>query len=817
MRLRAIAGRRHNTWKRAGREFMNSSKIGACLGLCLAWAPLLHAAGNGVFGSSGAGLELQIPATPPPSLNPYRTLLDRYCAGCHNRQLKTAGVELDDLDLTRVGDDAPVWEKVVRQLRTGVMPPQGMPRPPAEDRSAFSSWLESALDRAAEANPDPGRPASYRLTRTQYANAIRDLLALEVDGPSLLPPDDPAFGFDNVADSLSFSPLLLERYLSAARKISRLAVGDPTMQPAAATYTTSPLAVQSGRMSEELPFGSGGGLAIRHRFPLDGEYVMTISLQRRRTSRTRQLDVRLDGKRLRLIRLDGQDGRSAYGQPASPDLTVRFPAGAGARTVGVSFLGRAPAPEGMGPARLPVGSLRGGFSDWGVRSVRIDGPFRVQGPGDTPSRRQIFICRPLSVEESDELDCARRILANLARRAFRRPVTNSDIDPLLEFYRQGRSRGNFDAGIQSALERILVDPEFLFRVERDPPAAAPSAAFNLGDLDLASRLSFFLWSSAPDEVLLEAAIAGKLNDPPVLEDQVRRMLADPRSGTLVTNFATQWLHLRNLRAVTPDENRHPEWDDNLREALRRETELFLQSQLVRDRSVTELLDAGYTFVNERLARHYGIPHVYGTRFRRVDLDDERRRGLLGQASVLTVTSYATRTSPVLRGKWLLENILGTKVPPPPADVPELPDHGEAARPASLRQRMEQHSSNPACSSCHRLMDPLGFALENFDAIGRWRDRGQDGVPIDPLATLPDGTTIHGPADLRSLILSRRREFVENLTGKLLTFAVGRGVEHYDMPAIREIMRQAAPSNYRWSALILGIVKSRPFRMKRSAP
>ena len=796
---------------------MNSRIIAACLGLALAGPPHPHAAGKGVPGSPGAKLGQQVPTPGPASGSPYRNLLDRYCVNCHNQQLKTAGIEFDTMDLARAGDDAAVWEKVVRQLGTGMMPPQGMPRPPAEDRAAFGSWLESTLDRAAEADPDPGRPGVYRLTRTQYANAIRDLLALEIDGPSMLPPDDPAFGFDNVADSLSFSPLLLERYLSAARKISRLAVGDATMQPAAATYTPSPLAVQSGRMSEELPFGSGGGLAIRHHFPLDGEYVLTISLQRRRTSRARQLDVRLDGKRLRLIRLDGQDGRSAYGQPAAPDLTVRFPTEAGTRTVGVSFLRRAPAPEGLGPARLPVGSLRGGYSDWGVRSLRIDGPFRAEGPGDTSSRRLIFICRPLSTEATGELDCARRILANLARRAYRRPVTNGDVDPLIEFYREGRNQGGFDAGIQSALERILVDPEFLFRVERDPPAAAPSTAFNLGDLDLASRLSFFLWSSVPDEELLEAAIAGKLGDPPVLEDQVRRMLADPRSRSLVTNFATQWLHLRNLRAVTPDENRYPEWDDNLRAALRRETELFLESQLVQDRSVTELLDAGYTFVNERLARHYGIPHVYGNRFRRVDLDDDRRRGLLGQGSVLTVTSYATRTSPVLRGKWLLENVLGTRVPPPPADVPELPEHGEAARPASLRQRMEQHSRNPACSSCHRLMDPLGFALENFDAIGRWRDRSLDGVPIDSLATLPDGTAIRGPADLRSVILSRRREFVETLTGKLLTYAVGRGLEPYDMPAIREIMREAAPSNYRWSALILGIVKSRPFRMKRSAP
>ncbi len=744
-------------------------------------------------------------------------LLDRYCVSCHNRQLKTAGVEFDHLDLTRVGDDVAAWEKVVRQLRTGVMPPEGMPRPPAKDRSAFRLWLESKLDRAAESDPNPGRPAPYRLTRTQYANSIRDLLALEIDGPSLLPPDDLAYGFDIISDTLSFSPLLLERYLAAARKISRLAVGDPTLGPAAATYATSPLAVQSGRMSEELPFGSGGGLAIRHHFPLNGEYVLTISLQRRRTSQARELDVRLDGKRLRLIRLDAYDRSSAYGQPAGADPTVRFPAGAGTRTVGVSFLQRTPAPEGLGPARLPVGSLRGGYSDWGVRSLRIDGPIRVQGSGDTPSRRRIFVCRPLSAGEADELDCARRILANLTRRAYRRPVTNDDVDPLLEFYREGRSRGGFDAGIQSALERILVDPEFLFRVERDPATAAPSTAFDLGALDLASRLSFFLWSSVPDEELLEAATAGNLSDPGELEVQVRRMLADVRSRSLVTNFASQWLHLRNIRAVTPNENRYPEWDDNLREALRQETELFLESQLRNDRSVTGLLDADYTFVNERLARHYGLPRVYGNHFRRVNLKDERRRGLLGQGSILTVTSYATRTSPVLRGKWLLGNILGTRVPPPPADVPELPEPGEVERPTSTRNLMEQHSSNPACSSCHRLMDPLGFALENFDAIGRWRDRDHGDFPIDAKATLPDGTKVQGPADLRNLVLSRRREFIETLTGKLLTYAVGRGLEPYDMPAIREIMRDAAPSNYRWSDLILGIVKSRPFRMKRSRP
>ncbi len=570
-------------------------------------------------------------------------------------------------------------------------------------------------------------------------------------------------------------------------------------------------------MSEELPFGSGGGLAIRHHFPLDAEYVLEVGLQRRRVRSPRHLDIRLDGKRIKLIALEGGDGSSAYGQPVAENPRVHFQAKAGTRILGVSFLQSASVAEGVRPARVPVGSLRGGFTDWGVASVQIDGPYHAQGPGETPSRQRIFVCHPASSQDEAELTCAKEILSTLARRAYRRPVAEDDVLTLLKFYREGRSQGNFDTGIQSAVERILVDPEFLFRIQHEPATSEPSVAFYLSDVELATRLSFFLWSSIPDDELLGVAVGGKLKDPGVLEYQVGRMMADARSNALVSNFAAQWLHLRNLRSVTPDVNRYPEWDDNLREALQRETELFVGSQLRQDRSLVDLLASSQTFVNERLARHYGIPNVYGGRFRQVSFSDGRRGGLLGQGSILTVTSYANRTSPVLRGKWLLENILGTPVPPPPADVPELSEDSERDKPVTLRERLEQHTKSPACSSCHSRMDPLGFALENFDAIGRWRTLDEDKKPIHTLATLPDGTTFEGPIELRNLLLSRRHEFVANTTRKLLTYAIGRGIEYYDQPTVRGIMREAAPSDYRWSSIILGIAKSLPFQMKRSRP
>ena len=796
---------------------MNSKTVLGCMGIALAAAVYLHAVEPGVAKGTAARPKLQSFALRSPPVSSPRALLDRYCVGCHNKGLQTAGLELDSIDIAEVGDNAEVWEKVVEKLRTRAMPPSGSARPDEASYEAFGSWLEAALDAEAETDPNPGRPAIHRLNRTEYANAIRDLLALEIDSRSLLPADDLGYGFDNIADTLSFSPLLLERYLSAAKKISRLAIGDPSIAPALETYQVSPLLVQDGRMSEELPFGSGGGLAIRHHFPLDGEYVLEIGLQRRRVRQPRQLDVRLDGKRIKLIKLEGGDRSSEYGKPVEGNPQIRFSARAGTRVVGVSFLQTASVPEGVRPARVPVGSLRGGSTDWGVSSVQIGGPYHARGPGETPSRQRIFVCRPASGQEPAEEECAQQILSSLARRAYRRPVTSDDVLTLLRFYRAGRSRGDFETGIQSAVERILVDPEFLFRIEHEPATAGPSAAFQLSDVELASRLSFFLWSSIPDDELLEVAVDGKLKNPAVLEDQVRRMLADARSNSLVRNFAAQWLHLRNLRAVTPDVNRYPEWDDNLREALQRETELFVGSQLRQDRSMVDLLASNYTFVDERLARHYGIPNVYGSRFRQVSFSDGRRGGLVGQGSILTVTSYANRTSPVLRGKWLLENILGTPVPPPPAAVPELSESGQAGKPASLRERMEQHTKNPACASCHSRMDPLGFALENFDAIGRWRTLDEDGTAIVASASLPDGTTFQGPVELRELLLNRRQEFVKTVIRKLLTYAVGRGIEYYDLPAVRTIMREAAPSDYRWSSIILGIAKSPPFQMKRSRP
>ena len=741
----------------------------------------------------------------------YRATLDRYCVTCHNARLRTANLNLDGVDLEQLSTDAVVWEKVVQKLRTGAMPPARRPRPDPETYEAFASWLEAGLDRVAAAKPNPGRPALHRLNRAEYRNAIRDLLAVEIETRSLLPADDIAFGFDNIADALAFSPGLLERYLLAARKISRVAIGDPTMQPDVETYSVSKYLVQDRRMSEELPFGTRGGMAIRHVFPVDGSYVLRIHLTSRRFGPGATLDVRLDGARVALVALgDSMAGVATGRANRTPDGAVEIPvsAKAGPRLVAVAFARIPSAPEGLAPVQLPVGSIS--FRQRGLQSVEITGPHDVAGVGDSPSRRRIFVCHPTS--PSEEQPCARRILQSLARRAYRRPIGRTDVEPLMGLYEAGRHTDGFDVGIRRALEGILVDPEFLFRIERDPPGVAPGKAYRLSDLELASRLSFFLWSSIPDDELLDQAAAGHLAESSVLEQQVRRMLADARAGALVDNFASQWLHLRNMRAVTPDVRAFPEFDDNLRDAFEQETRLFVGSQLDADRSVVELLTADYTFVNERLAQHYAIPNVYGSHFRRVTVTDEARRGLLGHGSILTVTSFATRTSPVVRGKWLLENILGAPPPPPPPDVPELEGDGPAETPRSMRERMEHHRANPVCASCHARMDPLGFALENFDAIGKWRTTEHE-TPIDASGTLPDGTAFDGPAQLRRVLERRGEEFVSTVTSKLLTYALGRGVEHYDMPAIRTIVRDAAADDYRWSSIMLGIVKSTPFQMR----
>jgi hypothetical protein len=824
-------------------------------------------------------------------LSSHRDVLDKYCVTCHNEKLRVAGLTLDTIDVDNVSAGAQVWEKVIRKLRMGAMPPPGRPRPDRGTYDALASWLETEIDRAAVARPEPGRTESvHRLNRAEYQNAIRDLLAMEIDVAALLPADDAdQHGFDNMADVLSVSPALMERYLSAARKISRLAVGLPPAGPVVEMHRLSLLLYQDDHLSEDLPFGSRGGVAIRHYFPVDGEYDLKIRLQRNYVEYVRglgtphELEIRVDGVRIKQFTVGGEaKGTPApasyagniFGLPeweqyalnADAGLEVRVRAKAGPRLVAVSFVKKQWEPEGVLQPRqtgFPLAINERGDENPAVETVTIGGPYTVDGPGDTPSRQRIFVCRPdpipspqrsplrgegaRSAGEGD--DCARTILSSLARRAYRRPVADGDIRTLLAFYKVSRSKGalrqasperrssfdqaqddrsrraqdvvsqsshDFDAGIQLALQRMLADPDFLFRIEQDPENVPPATAYRLSDLDLASRLSFFLWSSIPDDELLDLAARGKLKHPKVLGQQVRRMIADARSKALVDNFAGQWLVLRNVRDVFPDPSVFADFDENLREAFRRETELFLESQLRGDRSVVDVLNADYTFVNERLARHYGIPNVYGNRFRRVTFTSDRRGGVLGHGSILTLTSYPNRTSPVLRGKWILENLLGTPPPPPPPDVPALPDRGEAGRPASVRERLEQHRKNPTCAVCHSQMDPLGFALENFDAIGRWRTTGEGRLPIDASGALPDGSQFDGLAGLRALLVGHREQFVETVIEKLLSYAVGRGVEYYDRPAIRKIAREAAASDYRWSSIILGIVKSAPFQMRRSA-
>ena len=738
-----------------------------------------------------------------------RAVLDRYCVTCHNERVRTGGLVLepDAVDPSDVGRDAAVWEKVVRKLRTGMMPPSPRPRPNQETYASLVSYLETELDRVAAVNPKPGRPTVQRLNRTEYVNAVRDLLALEVDGRSLLPADESGYGFDNIGDVLSVSPGLMERYLLAAAKVSRRAIGDPTLREVITTYPVSPMLSQNDRSSENLPFGSRGGVVVRHHFPLDAEYVVTITL-RGRGREGHQLDVRLDRERLRLFDLGD-------GEP----LELRLQVGAGTRAVGVSFVGALDKSLPM-DGRPPLPPIRSfGFtqylSDPVVASVEITGPISGQVPENTPSRRAIFVCTPLTIE--DEQPCAREVIATLARRAYRRPVHDGDIQPLVAAYEYGRSEGGgFEDGIRWAVESILVSPKFLFRVEDDPENVADGTSYQVSDLELASRLSFFLWSSIPDDELIDLAARGKLSDPAVLARQVRRMLDDTRSSALVENFIGQWLYLRNLRTVAPDPIQFPDFDDNLREALRRETELFVGSQLREDRSVHDLLRADYTFVNERLAQHYGIAKVYGSHFRRITYSDDRRPGLLGQGSILTVTSYPNRTSPVVRGKWLLENLLGAPPPPPPPDVPALSENENDTAPATMRERMAQHRANPVCASCHAKIDPLGFALENFDAVGRWRAHDTEAnTLIDASGELPDGAMFDGPASFRDALLSEpwASEFVRTVIEKLLVYALGRGLESFDAPVVRGIMREAEPNGFRWSSIILGVIESTPFQMR----
>ena len=775
------------------------------------------------------------PADPPPG--EHRQTLDRFCVACHNDRARTGGLSLQSLDLSAVGRDTgetETWEKVIRKLRTRSMPPLERPRPDESAYASLTKYLEDRIDRAAAAHPNPGRRhAVHRLNRSEYANAVRDLLAVEIDASTLLPADDSGFGFDNIADVLSVSPMLTERYLSAARKVSRLAVGDPSLQPTTEVFSVDKRLRQDERVSDDLPFGSRGGLAVRHTFPVDGDYVVKIHLLRTYDGRVRgmhdahTLEVRLDGTLVAPLTVGGPVVDDE-GNPTARDLRnvpddgqeARFSAKAGPATLAVSFVDQRTAREGMQRPDYRVTSYEyAGDSTIqpGIGSVELRGPYAVTGRGDTPSRTRVFTCRPAPSE--DEMVCAREIVTRLARRAFRRPVTDGDMSMLLEFFEAGRARGDFDAGIEMAIRRILVSPDFLFRRETAPPEARPGEPYRISDIEFASRLSFFLWSSLPDDELLDAAEGGRLREAMVLEDHVRRMLADPRSRALVDNFGGQWLYLRNMNLVTPDPQAFPDFDANLRSAMAREMTLFLDSQLREDRSVLDLLTADYTFVNERLARHYGIPHIYGNHFRKVPLTGalDTRRGLLGKASLLTVTSYAHRTSPVLRGKWLLENVLGTPPPAPPPEVPALDENDQlGVAPRSVRERLEQHRASPACASCHRVMDPLGFALENFDGIGRWRAVGEAGAPIDASGTMADGTAVDGPAALREAFTTRGENFVTTLAEKLLTYALGRGVESFDAPAVRQIVDDAASAEYRWSGLIAGIVRSTPFQMRAAS-
>jgi hypothetical protein len=775
--------------------------------------------------------------SPPQSTN--RALLDTYCVTCHNQRSATAGLMLDTLDPEHVGESAGVWEKVVRKLRMRAMPPAGLPRPTDGDYDQLVMRLEAVLDEAAAANPDPGKVVLRRLNRVEYANAVRDLLAVSIDADGLLPIDEVKHGFDNISDALSMTPVLLERYLTAAHVVSGLAVGDADARESSETYRIDPFLLQHDRMSDDLPFGSRGGAAIRHHFPADGEYVVKVALQRNSRGYVRglfephQVDFRLDGKRIKLVTVGGGAEMEVPGPPfAEADflgdekseiyqlggvearLEARFAAKAGTRTVGVTFLHENLVPEGVFRPRMTEFDrvqYKGG--DPAIEHIEIAGPIGATGAGDTPSRQRIFVCHPAA--PSAEEPCARTILSALARRAYRRPVTDHDIRVLLGAYEAARADGGFDAGIRAALTRLLAGPEFLYRFERPPADVAAGAAYRLPDLELASRLSFFLWSSIPDDRLLDLAEDGKLRDSGVLEQQVRRMLADPRSSALVTSFASQWLYLRNLSAARPDPEAFADFDHSLRDAFRQQTELFVESQLREDASVLRLLDADYTFLNERLARHYGIPNVYGSHFRRVRLGPEfdARRGLLGQGSLLTVTSYANRTSVVLRGKWVLENILNAPPPPAPPNVPALEKTGTVgSRP--LRELMEQHRASAACSVCHRQMDPLGFSLENFDAVGGWRATDAHAV-IDASAVLPDGTRFDGPTGLRQVLLRRPEQFAATVADRMLTYALGRGLESYDAPAVRTIVKEAARDDYRWSSIILATVRSVPFQMRRA--
>ena len=849
----ARASRIVTTWRHSPDRL-----VGRAIGLA-AVGFLCLAAGTASAGPEGnpqappparaAGAETATPTAAPQ----VRAMLNRYCVACHSDRGAAAGlvpVSLQGIDAANVSAHAAEWETVALKLRSRMMPPVGRLRPDEATYDAVADWLEAELDRAAADDLNPGRTTVHRLNRLEYGNAVRDLLGIEVDPEGLLPPDDEDEGFDNIADVLSVSPTLMERYLYAARQVSQLAIGDTALRPRFDTYRVPDREIQDDHNTDELPFGTRGGIAVRHYFPLDGEYSIKVGLRRNFYNYIRgignsahPLDVRLDGAHVATFIAGGGLSEDAerciasfcgssgmggaewewYANHADDDFEVRIQVQAGLRTVGVAFVRNPALDEGVLQPRVDMSTF--GYStdeemdgDPAVGNVVIGGPFDGMTPAQVTSRQRIFVCSP--AEGAAEATCAREIIRTLARRAYRRPVTEPDVEHLYAFFESGRTQRGFDGGIQTVLERVLVDPEFLFRVPL-LPADPKTTVYRISDVELASRLSFFLWNSIPDDELLAVAERGTLSEPDVLELQVSRMLVDPRSDGLAHNFFDRWLELHKIRNVAPDPTIFSAFDENLRDAMQRETELFLASQLREDRSAIDLLQADYTFLNERLARHYGISGVYGNHFRRVTLPDEQRAGIIGKASILTLTSYSTRTSVVNRGKWLLERVLGAPPPAPPANVPPLEENTDAgAPPKSQRERMEAHRANPSCAVCHRLMDPLGFSLDNFDAIGRWRTTeapripGQPGPPIDASGITPDGHRFEGPGGLRELLLDRRQEFTRTVTEKLLTYGLGRRLEHYDRPVVRQIVRDAAASDYRWSALIMGVVKSTPFQLRR---
>jgi hypothetical protein len=755
-------------------------------------------------------------AEPAASVN---AVVKQYCLGCHNAKTKAGNLALDTIAVDDIDRHAEIWEKVVRRMRARHMPPVGLPRPNDRTYDEVIASLETSLDRSAVASVNPGRTDTFRrLTRTEYRNSIRDQLSLDVDVSSLLPNDEASHGFDNVTVG-DLSPTLMERYLNAARKISRLALGSPSRSPGGETINLPPDLTQEEHF-DELPLGTRGGTVVRYTFPVDAEYEIQLRLARDRNEHVEglrdehQVELMLDGKRVGLFTVKppptGVDHHAV-----DQGLNARIPVTAGPHVVAVAFPKRPSVllETERQPYQAHFNMDRHPRITPAVYSVSINGPYQAKGPGDTPSRRRIFACTPSKPAEEDA--CAKRILATLMRRAARRPVTDADLQIPLKMYREARTDGGFENGIEMALRAVLVSPEFLFRVEREPAGAKSGTAYRISDLELASRLSFFVWSSIPDDELLDLALRGDLRNPAVLERQVRRLLADDRSRALVNNFAEQWLYLRNLASITPDMRVFPDFDDNLRQAFRQETELFFESIMREDRNVLDLLRANYTFVNERLAKHYGIPNVYGSRFRRIDFGSGSvRGGLLRHGSVLTVTSYATRTSPVIRGKWIMENLLGVPPPPPPAVVPALRENTGVGKFLTMRERLAMHRDNPACSGCHKLMDPVGFALENYDAVGRWRS-AEDATPIDATGSLPDGSTFEGVAGLQSALLNRPELFLTTFSDKLLTYALGRGVEYYDAPSVRRVVRDSRSHDYEFSSFILGIVNSTPFQMRRA--